>query len=119
SPELVLDDPSISLLEGVILPWGEPTGHLRRTIIAGLAQHYDFDPNTPWGELPAKVRDAILHGSGRRKIKFPYRTGGTSGSYTEPWEGVIANVARRYEETTSDAVREQLHEYMMTLPCRT
>jgi excinuclease ABC subunit A len=117
SPSLVVGDPIISLLEGVILPWGEPTGHLRRTVIPGLAQHYGFDPNTPWGELPAAARQGILNGTGRRKVKFPYRAGGAAGEYAEPWEGVLANVMRRYEETTSEAVRGQLEEYMMTLPC--
>ncbi|MGH7448718.1 MAG: excinuclease ABC subunit UvrA, partial [Longimicrobiales bacterium] len=119
SPALVIGDPIISILEGVILPWGEPTGHLRKTIIPGLAEHYGFDPNKPWGELPQKTRDGILNGSGRRKVKFPYRTGGAAGSYSEPWEGVLTNVMRRYEETTSDSVRDQLQEFMMTLPCRT
>ncbi|MBR9990107.1 MAG: excinuclease ABC subunit UvrA, partial [Gemmatimonadetes bacterium] len=117
SPALVVGDAIISILEGVILPWGEPSGHLRKTIIPGLAEHYSFDPNTPWGELPQKVRDGILNGSGRRKVKFPYKAGGAAGSYSEPWEGVLTNVMRRYEETTSDSVREQLQEFMMTLPC--
>jgi excinuclease ABC subunit A len=53
---LVVGDPIISILEGVILPWGEPTGHLRKSVIPGLAQHYGFDANTPWGELPAAAR---------------------------------------------------------------
>ena len=118
SEELVIGDPIISILEGVILPWGEPTGHLRRSIIPGLAEFYKFDPNTPWGELPQKAREGILHGSGSRKLKFPYRAGGASGTYSEPWEGVLANVMRRYEETTSDAVREQLDAFMTTQPCR-
>jgi excinuclease ABC subunit A len=119
SPSLVVGNPIISLLEGVILPWGEPTGHLRKTVIPGLAQHYGFDPNTPWGELTKAQRDGILFGSGRRKVKFPYRAGGAAGSYSEPWEGVVTNVVRRYEETSSETVRAQLEEYMMTLPCRT
>src|SRR5690606_2203369 len=68
---------------------------------------------------PQKARDGILNGSGRRKVKFPYRAGGAAATYSEPWEGVLTNVMRRYEETTSDRVREQLQEFMMTLPCRT
>jgi excinuclease ABC subunit A len=119
SASLVIGDPIISILEGVILPWGEPTGHMRRSIIPGLAEHYGFQPNTSWGELAPAVRDGILHGSGRKKVKFPYRTGGAAGTYAEPWEGVLANVMRRYEETTSESVRAQLEEYMMTLPCGT
>jgi excinuclease ABC subunit A len=118
-PELVLGHPSISLLEGVILPWGEPTGHLRRSVIAGLAQHFDFDPNRPWGELPEHARRGILFGTGREKVRFPYRVSGTKGHYSEPWEGVLTNVKRRYEETDSEAVREQLDSYMATHPCQT
>jgi len=118
SEDLVVGDPIISLLEGVILPWGEPAGHLRRSIIPGLADFYSFKANTPWGELSAKAREGILHGSGTRKLKFPYRAGGAAGTYSEPWEGVLANVMRRYEETTSDAVREQLDAFMTTQPCR-
>jgi excinuclease ABC subunit A len=117
SAELVVD-PALSLLDGAILPWGEPTGHLRRSVIPGLANHYRFDPRTPWRELRPAVRRAILEGSGARKLRFPYRTGGASGTYSEAWEGVLANVKRRYDETTSEPVREQLSAFMTALPCR-
>ncbi len=117
--DLLVADGSISILEGVILPWGEPTGHLRRSVIPGLAEAYEFDPNTPWAELREDVRRAILHGSGPMKIRFPYKAGSGKfkGHYEDRWEGVVANVARRYQETKSDAVRGQLEEYMSTLPC--
>jgi excinuclease ABC subunit A len=118
SSELVIGDPSLSLLEGVILPWGEPTGHLRRSIIAGLAKHYRFEADSPWNDLKRATREAILEGSAGRRIRFPYRAGGSSGTYSEPWEGVLANVMRRYEETTSEGIREQLEQYMTSLPCR-
>jgi excinuclease ABC subunit A len=118
SAELVIGDPMISVLEGVILPWGAPTGHLRRSVVAGLEAHYDFDGNTPWGELDPAVREVLLFGSGDEVIDFPYRTGGKDGSYREPWEGVLVNVMRRYEETGSENVREQLREYMVSQPCR-
>jgi excinuclease ABC subunit A len=117
SPELVVGDGIISILEGVILPWGEPTGHVRRSIIAGLAKHYKFDPKRPWGELPESARKGILYGSGDKKVSFPYSAGGAKGNYSEVWEGVLDNVKRRYDETTSEAVREQLEQYMSTLPC--
>ncbi|HSG08414.1 MAG TPA: excinuclease ABC subunit UvrA [Longimicrobiales bacterium] len=117
--DLVVADPSISILEGVILPWGEPSGHLRRSVIPGLAEAYEFEPNTPWGKLPEDVRHAILHGSESMKIRFPYKsgTGKFKGHYEDRWEGIVANVARRYAETKSDGVRSQLEEYMSTLPC--
>jgi excinuclease ABC subunit A len=117
TPELVVGDPSLTIMEGVILPWGEPSGHLKRSVIPGLAEAYEFDPSTPWGQLPEEVREAILFGSGRMKIRFPYRRKGKDRSYSETWEGVVAGVDRRYRETSSDHVRQQLSEYMSSLPC--
>jgi excinuclease ABC subunit A len=117
NPDLLTADPSVSILEGVILPWGDPSGQIRRSVIPGLAEAYEFDANTPWGDLPQEAREAVLHGSGTMKIRFPYKAGGKGGHYEDVWEGVVANVARRYEETSSEAVRSQLDEYMSTLPC--
>jgi excinuclease ABC subunit A len=117
SPELVIGDSIISILEGVILPWGEPSGHLKRSVIPGLANHYDFEPNRPWGQLSDTAKKGVLYGSGGKKIKFPYKVGGARGDYSEPWEGVLTNVKKRYDETTSETIREQLEQYMSTLPC--
>src|SRR5688572_5799078 len=117
SPELVIGDSIISILEGVILPWGEPSGHLKRSVIPGLADHYDFEPNRPWGQLSDAAKKGVLYGSGGKKIKFPYKVGGSKGDYSEPWEGVLTNVKKRYDETTSETIREQLEQYMSTLPC--
>ena len=119
NPDLLLADGSVSLLEGVILPWGEPSGHLRKSVIAGLAEAYEFDPQDAWQDLPEGARDAILHGSGRMKIRFPYRTGTgkSTGYYEDTWDGVVANVEKRHRETRSEAVRGQLGDYMSTLPC--
>ncbi len=119
SEDLVVADPSISILEGVIIPWGAPTGHLRRSVVEGIASHYDFEANANWGTLPEETRRAVLYGSGSTKIEFPYSSGGKKGSYKEPWEGVLENVKRRYEETSSENVRSQLREFMIPQPCRT
>ncbi|MBX6332930.1 MAG: excinuclease ABC subunit UvrA, partial [Gemmatimonadaceae bacterium] len=118
SEELILGDPRISILEGVVLPWGEPTGHLRKSILPALAKQYKFDLNTPWGELPQRVRDVILHGSGGKKTTFHMETASFRGDYQSAWEGVLANIQRRYLETTSDAVRAELSEYMIEAPCK-
>ena len=115
--DLLVSDPRLSILEGVILPWGEPGGHLRRSVLPGLARAYEFDPAKPWSTLREDARNAVLHGSGRMKIRFPYKAGGSEGHYEDAWEGVVANVERRYKETTSETVRGQLEEYMSTLPC--
>ena len=119
NPDLLTADPTVTILEGVILPWGDPSGHLRRSVIAGLAEAYEFDPSTPWGELADDVRHGIIHGSGDLKIRFPYKSGSGKfdGHYEDRWEGVLANVERRYRETQSEAVRSQLDEYMSTLAC--
>ena len=119
NPDLLTADPSVSILEGVILPWGDPTGQIRRSVIPGLAEAYEFDPNAPWGKLREDARHAVLHGSGTMKIRFPYKAGNKAGHYEDVWEGVVANVARRYQETGSETVRSQLDEYMSTLPCTT
>ena len=105
---LLLGDDRISILEGVVLPWGEPSGQLRRVILPALARQYAFDLNAPWGELSADVREVILRGDhggkGHRKS-------------ASDWEGVIANVERRYDESGSDAVRLELQAYMVEVPC--
>ncbi|HEX5436218.1 MAG TPA: excinuclease ABC subunit UvrA [Gemmatimonadaceae bacterium] len=117
--QLILGDARISILEGVIIPWGEPTGHLRRSILPALAKQYGFDLNTPWGELPERVRDVILHGTGGRKTTVQIEAGSFKGEYQRAWEGVLANIQRRYVETSSDAVRAELDEYMIEAPCAT
>jgi excinuclease ABC subunit A len=108
SEELVLGDPRISILEGVVLPWGEPTGYLRKVVLPTLARQLKFDLNTAWGMLAPDVRTLLLHGdAGSRKSK--------KGDGT--WEGIIANVERRYEESESDMVRVELEQYMLAVPC--
>lgn len=108
SEELVLGDPRISILEGVVLPWGEPTGYLRKVVLPTIARQLKFDLNTAWGALPREVQSLLLHGdAGGKKSK--------KGDGT--WEGIIANVERRYEESESDMVRIELEQYMLAVPC--
>ncbi|MGI8498761.1 MAG: excinuclease ABC subunit UvrA [Gemmatimonadaceae bacterium] len=114
---LILGDPRISILEGVVLPWGEPSGHLRRTILPALARQYHFDLNKPWGDLPPRVRQVILHGTSGKKTSFKVDTTGYRGDVQSAWEGVLTNVQERYAETTSDAVRQELDAYMSAAPC--
>jgi excinuclease ABC subunit A len=116
SAELVLGDARISILEGVILPWGEPTGHLRRVVLPSLAKRYRFDLNTPWGALPADVQDAILYGPSSRRAAI---AASDDAAESDDWEGVVASVQRRYAETESDAVRIELGEFMIEAPCAT
>jgi excinuclease ABC subunit A len=117
SEDLALGDDSISILEGVVLPWGEPSGYVRRVVLPTLAKDLGFDLNTPWGRLPAAARKALLYGSGERKYRFRFESEKFRGDYETAWEGILRNVERRYRETTSDAVRAQLEEYMVLKPC--
>src|SRR5690349_16752716 len=115
SAELILGDPRISILEGVILPWGEPDGYLRKILLPGLAKEIGFNPNAPWGDLTPDIQNAILYGSGGRPDK-PAPSGRASATGAK-WDGVIANIQRRYDETESDGVRVELEEYMTVTNC--
>jgi excinuclease ABC subunit A len=125
SEELIIGDPSISILEGVILPWGEPDGYLKRVILPGLAKQLGFDLNTPWGKLPKKVKEALLFGAepsqapGPRpptRTKKPKTPGPRPQALT--WEGILVSVQRRFSESESDMVRQALMEYMVVKPCQ-
>src|SRR5574338_29776 len=118
SPGLVLGDPGISILEGVVLPWGEPTGYLRKVVIPTLARTFSFDPAAPWGGLPEPAQDALLFGA-EGAIKFAADSGKGRGSYESEWEGILRNVERRYRESSSDAVRTTLDQFMVEMPCST
>ena len=109
SEELILGDSRISILEGVVLPWGEPTGYLRKVVLPTLARQFKFDLNAPWGDLPKSVRDNLLYGE---------TAGGAKKKKSDSsWEGIISNVERRYEESESDMVRMELEAYMLAVPC--
>jgi excinuclease ABC subunit A len=119
SAELVVGDPSLSILEGVILPWGEPHGYLGKVILPALARSFKFDPALPWGELPAPARRVLLQGVPGRSLTYQYATERWHGEYQSGWEGVLRQVERRYRETTSDSVRAQLEEFMVEQVCPT
>ncbi|MFL5578947.1 MAG: excinuclease ABC subunit UvrA, partial [Gemmatimonadaceae bacterium] len=111
SEQLVLGDPQISILEGVVLPWGEPDGYMRKVILPALAKELGFNLNAPWGQIPERVRAVLLYGTESRK------NGARIGSSAAKWEGILANVQRRYDETESDSVRMQLGEFMVERAC--
>ena len=116
---LILGDPSISILEGVVLPWGEPSGYLRKVVLPTLARAFRFDLAAPWAEHSAEAKRAVLEGVPGRTLKFAVVKGKRRETYESEWEGVVANVERRYRETSSDAIRTSLEEYMVEQPCAT
>jgi excinuclease ABC subunit A len=115
--DLILGDPSISILEGVVLPWGEPSGYLRKTVLPALARAFDFDPAAPWSEHSEGAKTALLYGA-PGKFRFG-DTGRGREAYETEWEGILRNVERRYHESSSDAIRATLEEYLIEMPCRT
>ena len=117
--DLVLGDQSLSILEGVVLPWGEPSGYLRKVVLPALARTYKFDLNIPWRELSPAVQKILLKGAPGKTITYQYDSERWHGSYESGWKGVLDHVEKRYRETASDAVREQLEQYMVEQPCPT
>ncbi len=116
-PALVVPDPSLSLAQGAIAPWaGRETFMFRQTLEA-VAAHLGVSMDTPFGELPEQARRLILHGSGRRKLRFAYSTAAGERVVERPFEGVIPNLERRWREATSEDVREALGAYINTIDC--
>src|SRR5437016_9273553 len=91
-PDLVLGDPSLSILEGVIRPWGEPSGYVRKVILPSLARAFKFDLNTPWRDLPATVKKVVLSGAPGKTLTFQYDSERWHGEYESGWDGVLKHV---------------------------
>jgi len=112
-PERVVEDASLSLAAGAVRGWDRRNAWYFQ-MLQSLARHYGFDVDTVFEELPEAVRQAILYGSGTEKIRFSHITardaesGGSARESVHPFEGVIPNAARRYRETESNNVREEL-----------
>ncbi|MGQ9535909.1 MAG: excinuclease ABC subunit UvrA [Actinomycetota bacterium] len=116
-PELVVPDPDLSLEEGAISPWPRTATVFYRKLEA-LAQKYEFSLRTPFRELPERVRQIILYGSGDERIYLRYRNRrGFLRSYFTHYEGVINWLERRYQETDSEYTRARIAQYMSLRPC--
>jgi len=116
-PRRVAAFPDLSLASGAIKGW-DRRNQFYFQMLQCLAQHYGFDIETPFGELPERVRDAVLQGSGTEKIRFTYvGERGKSHVREHAFEGVIPNLERRYRETDSIVVREELAKYLNTRAC--
>ncbi len=118
-PELVVPDGTLSLRQGAILPWaktGNTSPYYTQTL-QSLAKHYKFAMTTPWKDLPKKAREAILFGTGDEEISITYDDGLRSYKTKKPFEGVIGNIERRWRETDSQWMREELSRYQSDHPC--
>ncbi|TAL74621.1 MAG: excinuclease ABC subunit UvrA [Rhodanobacter sp.] len=117
-PARVVAHPELALSAGAVRGWDRRNPHYFQLILS-LAAHYGFDVDTPWRELPKATREAILYGSGKEKIAFRYLTErGGKVTREHAFEGVLPNLERRYKETDSPAVRDELAKYISDTPCR-
>jgi len=116
-PARVVSDPTLSLPAGAIRGWDRRNAFYFH-MLESLAKHYKFSLDTPFGELPEKARDVILHGSGDELITFTYFSEqGPRAKRKHAFEGVIPNIERRYRESESNSVREELAKFLSHQPC--
>lgn len=114
----VVQNPSISLANGAIKGWDRRNFYYYQ-MLTSLAKHYGFNVESPFEELPKKIQHIILHGSGKEEIEFQYMNDrGDVVLRRHSFEGILNNMARRYKETESMAVREELAKHISTRPCK-
>jgi excinuclease ABC subunit A len=116
-PERIVIHPEASLAEGAIRGWDRRNVYYFH-MLTSLAEHYGFDIDAPFEQLTRKHREVILHGSGKQEIAFAYvNDRGDVFRRTHPFEGIIPNMERRYRDTDSQSVREDLSKFLATQPC--
>ena len=117
-PAKVVVNAELSLTGGAIRGWDKRNFYYYQ-MLQSLAKHYDFKLSQPFNELPDDIREKILFGSGKEEIKFTYMNDrGDKVVRAHPFEGIIPNMQRRYRETESQAVRDELSKYVATQPCK-
>ncbi len=118
-PDLVVPDPARSLRDGVIAPWANSSSSYYEQTLESLARHFDVSASTPFQELARGVRDGILYGTGEEPVEMSYNDGKRSYTIDRPFEGVLPNMERRFRETDSSWVREELGRYQNVDDCDT
>ncbi|OQC69256.1 MAG: UvrABC system protein A [candidate division Hyd24-12 bacterium ADurb.Bin004] len=116
-PDLVVPRPALSIKDGAVAPWGQPRGW-SATLAKALAETYGFALGTPWSRLDEEQRNAVLYGTGERRIlKFQWEGGNSRGSMEGPWEGVIPRLERLYVSTSSEGSRMNYERFFRKTPC--
>jgi len=116
-PALIVPNPGLSIREGAIAPWERKGSLYYHQMLTALSGHYRFDILTPYKDLPESVKEVLIHGSKDEEIEFYYDKDDRRHFYKRPFEGVVGNLSRRYLETESDFMREQIERYMNIQPC--
>ena len=116
-PELIVPNPGLSLREGAIAPWATRQSIYYQQLLDAICQHYHVDVYTPYKNLPKKVQEVFLHGSGEESIKFYFERDDHRHYYKRPFEGVIPSLERRYRETESYMIREEIEKFLSLQAC--
>ncbi|MEW6777983.1 MAG: excinuclease ABC subunit UvrA [Bdellovibrionota bacterium] len=117
-PAKVVPNPSLSLEEGALAPWPW-TSEYYRQMMESLAKEFSFATSKPWKDLSDRIQHLILNGSGKQKVSFVYKTksGGSKHTFTQVFPGLLHWLDKKWKETDSDDVREELGAYQSTRPC--
>ena len=116
-PALVVPDERKPLAEGAVAPWSGSQSPYYDQTLQSLAKHFKASTRTPWQDLPQRIRDAILTGTGDESVELTYKDGVRAYTVNKPFEGVLHNLQRRWQETDSAWVREEMSRYQAEKPC--
>ncbi|HBF91351.1 MAG TPA: excinuclease ABC subunit A, partial [Hyphomonas atlantica] len=114
---LVVPDKDLDLLNGAIAPWAKSTSPYQTQTLQALSAHYRFDLKKPWNKLPDDIHQMILFGTGEEEVNFVYDDGMRRYEVKKTFEGVIPNLERRYRETDSQWVRDEIAKFQAAAPC--
>lgn len=119
-PELIFGDGSKSIREGALnlSGWSLDTGSISDMYFEALSKRYNFSLDTPFRDLPKDIQHILLYGNGGEKLNMTYSRYNFQGNYTASYEGIINNLNRRYRETTSESVKNDIERYMRQEPCK-
>ena len=116
-PDQIVPDPTLSLRDGAILPWSKTSAPYYQQTLQAVVKHFGASTGTAWNDLPFDVQHAVLYGTDKTKIDFVYDDGLRQYKTSKAFEGVIGNLERRYKETESAGMREEIEKYMSAKPC--
>ncbi|MGB3338033.1 MAG: excinuclease ABC subunit UvrA [Devosia sp.] len=116
-PDQIVPDATMSIRDGAILPWSKTSAPYYLQTLQAVVKQFGASTGTAWNDLPFEVQHAVLYGTGKTPVNFVYDDGLRQYKTTKPFEGVIGNLERRYKETESAGMREEIEKYMSAKPC--
>jgi len=120
-PDLMISDPSKTLVEGAITPWRRGTKRMQayyRHLQGALVKHFRVDENVPFAELPERFKEALYFGTSDQPIKMSFKRNSRSSETARPFEGLVPQMQRLYEETQSEFTRNRIRAFMIREPCK-